>query len=128
MITADQLVAHAVGDYVIQSDWMAQRKSTSSVAAAVHAVTYALPFATLTLAPLALAFVVVTHFAVDRWRLARYVCWVKNRPWPGSMPWTACAATGYNPDRPPWLTVWLMIAADNVVHVLLNAVALRWLS
>lgn len=29
--TADQLVAHAVGDYIIQSDWMAENKRKDSV-------------------------------------------------------------------------------------------------
>ena len=44
MITADQLLAHAIGDYVIQSDWMATSKTKQSFAAGVHAVSYAIPF------------------------------------------------------------------------------------
>ena len=48
MFTADQLVAHAVGDYILQSDWMANEKTKRSLAAAVHALTYALPFLLLT--------------------------------------------------------------------------------
>jgi hypothetical protein len=35
-------------------------------------------------------------------------------------------ATGYAADVPPWLAVWLLIAADNIAHVLINAVALNW--
>lgn len=93
MITADQLVAHAVGDYIIQSDWMATEKTKQSLAAGVHAVTYALPFLLLTRSPWALAIVVVTHFVIDRWRLARFVCWAKNLPWPG-------ARRGRNASRP----------------------------
>lgn len=128
MITADQLIAHVVGDYVIQSDWMATEKTKRSLAAVVHAVTYAIPFLLLTLDPAALAFIVVTHFAVDRWRLARYVCWVKNWPWPGRRPWADCVTTGYPADRPAWLTTWLLIIVDNTIHVLLNAVAIRWVA
>jgi hypothetical protein len=30
-------------------------------------------------------------------------------------------------DAPPWLGVWLMIIADNVFHVIINAVALYYL-
>jgi hypothetical protein len=127
VITADQIVAHAVGDYIIQSDWMATEKTRRHLAALVHAITYALPFLLLTGSPAALAFVVATHFVVDRWRLARYVCWAKNWPWPGRRPWSECAGTGYPADRPPWLTTWLMIIVDNTMHVLLNAVALRYL-
>lgn len=152
MITANQLICHAIGDYVLQSDWMATEKTKRSVAALVHVLTYAIPFLFLRPSFLALAFIVGTHFIIDRWRLARYVCWVKNwicpfwktepRPYPYSgvvqpgqllparlvrlyvSPWAECKQTGYPPDRPPWMTVWLMIIADNVMHVLCNAIAL----
>jgi hypothetical protein len=136
MFTADQLVAHAVGDYLLQSDWMATEKTRRHVAAAVHALVYTLPFVLLTRSPAALAFVAATHFAIDRWRLARYVCWAKNVLRPGfgnetlatlAADWHRCAATGYAPDRPAWLTTWLLIIADNVLHACCNAAALRWL-
>lgn len=128
MVTADQLVAHAVGDYIIQSDWMATEKTKRSLAALAHVVTYALPFLLLTLDPLALGFIATTHFVIDRWRLARFVCWAKNRPWPGWRPWAECVGTGYPSDKPAWLTTWLMIVVDNTMHVLLNAVALQWIA
>lgn len=128
MITADQLLAHAVGDYILQSDWMATEKTKKSIAAAAHVVTYMLPFLLLTTSPAALAVIVVTHFVIDRWRLARYLCWAKNWPWPGRRPWSECTATGYPADRPAWLTVWLLIIADNILHVLINGAALRWLA
>lgn len=124
MITADQIVAHLVGDYIIQSDWMANEKTKRSIAAAVHAVTYSLPFLFLTLDPLALAFVAGTHFVIDRWRLARFVCYAKNYPW---QKWEDCSATGYHKDRPAWLAVWLLIIADNTLHLLCNGVALTYL-
>jgi hypothetical protein len=152
VITANQLVAHAVGDYVLQSDWMASEKTKRSVAALAHALTYALPFLFLSASPAALAVIAGTHFIIDRWRLARYVVWAKNflspptrhvpihLPSPEVLfdgkleprewwhPWSECSATGYHKDRPPWLTVWLLIIADNVMHVLCNAAALRWLA
>jgi Protein of unknown function (DUF3307) len=77
-ITANQLVAHAIGDYVLQSDWMASEKTKKSVAAVAHVLTYFLPFLCLTLSWKALLFIIGTHFVIDRWRLARYVCWAKN--------------------------------------------------
>lgn len=129
-ITADQLVAHAIGDYVLQSDWMAQSKTKKSVACLAHVLTYALPFLFLTTSWKALLFIVVTHFVMDRWRLARYVCWVKNFLGPTSErhPWSECSGTGYHKDRPPWMSVWLMIITDNLIHVLCNAFALRYLA
>lgn len=128
MITADQLVSHAIGDYILQSDYMASEKTKKSTAAAIHALTYALPFLFLRPSPLALFVIVSTHFVIDRWRLARYVVWAKNwlAPWDWIKPWWECSATGYPQDKPAWLSVWLLIIADNVMHVLVNGVALRY--
>lgn len=128
MITADQLLAHVIGDYVIQSDYMATEKTKKSIAAAAHVVTYALPFLFLTTSVAALAVIVGTHFIIDRWRLARFICWAKNWPWPGRQPWSKCVGTGYPEDRPAWLAVWLMIIVDNTLHVSINGLAILWLS
>lgn len=54
MFTADQIVAHLVGDYILQSHWMATEKTKRSIAAATHAITYTLPFLLLTRSPAAL--------------------------------------------------------------------------
>lgn len=118
MFTADQLVAHAVGDYILQSHWMATEKTKQHVAAGVHAVTYTLPFLLITQSPAALAMICGTHFLIDRYRLARFVVWAKN----GMR--GPVTATGYPDDVPPWLAVWLLIAADNILHVICNAVAI----
>jgi hypothetical protein len=130
VISADQLVAHAVGDYLLQSDWMATEKTRRSFAAAVHALAYTVAFLPLSPSLASLAVIAGTHFVIDRWRLARYVVWAKNwiaPPGHGPRPWRECAATGYAPDRPVWLATWLLIIADNTLHVLCNAAALRWL-
>lgn len=133
MFTADQLVAHAVGDYILQSDWMADNKTKSHVAAAIHAITYTLPFLLITLSPAALAVICGTHFVIDRWRLARLVVWLKNGPWdyiemPGSNGGTwklkTLTATGYQESKPPFLAIWLLIIADNILHVICNALAI----
>lgn len=126
MITADQLLAHAVGDYLLQSDWMATQKTKQTAAALVHVSTYMLPFMFLGASVSALIAIVASHFVIDRWRLARYVVWFKNEMGPNP-PWRDCTATGYPPDRPPWMTVWLLIIADNILHVICNGLALRYL-
>jgi hypothetical protein len=133
MVTADQIVAHLVGDYILQSDWMATEKTKRSLAAGVHALTYALPFLFFRPSLAAFAFIVVTHFIIDRWRLARYVVYAKNffGPWdwrPSRVPWVEYEATGYHISRPPWLTTWLLIIADNTLHLICNGIALKWLS
>jgi hypothetical protein len=125
VVTADQLVAHAVGDYVLQSDWMANGKTHASLPAAIHAIVYCTPFLLLSQSPLPLAIIATSHFAIDRWRLARYIAWLKNwmSPWPYHS-WNECKETGYAPDQPRWLTSWLMIIVDNTLHVVINAWAL----
>ena len=127
MFTVDQLIAHAVGDYVLQSEWMATEKTKRSLPALVHCLTYALPFLFLTQNPYTLAVIAGTHFVIDRWHLARYVAWAKNRPWPGSAPWSECRQTGFSPDTPPWLSGWLVIIVDNIMHVVTNGLALHFI-
>lgn len=129
MFTADQLVAHAVGDYIIQSHWMATEKTKQHTAAAIHAVTYTLPFALITQSLAALAVICGTHFLIDRFRLARFVVWFKNgvgAP-PTATGYGPITATGYQDEVPAWLSVWLLIAADNIMHVICNALAIAYL-
>lgn len=124
-VTADQILAHLVGDYILQSHWMAQEKTKQSFAAAVHAVTYTLPFLFLTQSPAALAFILGTHFVIDRFRLARYIVWAKNGYF--FTDGAKVSTTGYRDDAPPWLSVWLLIIADNILHLICNAAALAFL-
>jgi len=140
LIVADQLLCHLVGDYFIQSDWMANEKTKKSVAALAHAITYGLPFLFLRPSLAAMLLIVGSHFLIDRFRLARYVCYAKNFLAPrwieqkhdaGSerlrnYPWAECEATGYHKDRPAWLAVWLLIICDNTMHILLNGIALKY--
>lgn len=154
MITGDQIAAHLVGDYILQSDWMASEKTKKSTAALAHVVTYTLPFVALTRRWEPLLFILMTHFIIDRWRLARYVVWAKNwlaPRWitptggvddpvtfvcpPGRVAynkvlrnraWAQCSGTGYDTTKPAWLAVWLLIIADNTLHLLLNGLALRF--
>ena len=127
MIAADQLLAHALGDYVLQSDWMAREKTSRLAVALLHAVCYSLPFLALRPSLAAWAVIVATHAVIDRWRLARLVVWCKEWLAPTRPPpFTGCP-TGYPADKPPWLAVWLLIIADNTMHVAINGAALRWL-
>jgi len=127
MITANQLVAHVVGDYLLQSEWMVREKGRSNLAALVHVVVYTLPFLLLTQHPLTLLVIAGSHFVLDRWRLARYVIWLKNWPWPGRRSWSECKETGYPPETPPWMSTWLMIIVDNTLHVLINGAAITYI-
>jgi hypothetical protein len=122
VFTADQIVAHLVGDYILQSHWMATEKTKQSLAAAVHAFVYSLPFVLITQSVAALAVICGTHFLIDRFRLARFVVWAKN----GYIA-EPVTATGYREDVPPWLSVWLLIWADNTLHIIINGLAIYYL-
>lgn len=145
------LLAHLIGDYVLQSDWMASSKTKSSWPALAHAITYTIPFLLLGSSSSQVLFIAATHFVIDRWRLARYVCWAKNwlapkwlppsesstdppckegvcaAVWRRNYPWVACAQTGYGPDKPLWMSVWLLIITDNAMHLCCNYFALKHL-
>lgn len=128
-LSADQILAHVIGDYVLQSDWMASEKTKRSAAALVHVLFYSLPFLIFRPSLNAWAVIVLTHFTIDRWRLARFVVFAKNfiaprSAWPT---WSRCSITGYDESRPPWMAVWLLIIADNALHLICNGFALRWL-
>ena len=120
------LLAHLVGDYLIQSHWMATEKTSRWWPAVAHGVTYTIPYAVVTQSWAALAVIAGTHIVIDRYRLARHVVWLKNLAAPRShrAPHTA---TGYPDDTPPWMGVWLMIIADNTIHLVINAAAVMWL-
>ena len=177
MITADQIVAHLVGDYILQSDYCADRKTSKNLPALVHALTYTLCFIPFVLAldgpkaAIALSVIGGTHFLIDRFRLARYVVYAKNFLAPrytvipsddcdvksalkatehddtvsvefkrselGDIDesslvmkkhwwynWDECKGTGYHKARPQWLAVWLLIIADNTMHIIINGAVL----
>lgn len=119
-------LAHMVGDYVIQSDWMASEKTKRWWPATAHGVSYGLPFVLVTQSVAALAVIVGTHIVIDRYRLARHVVWFKNQLAPkGFRP--GHTATGMGAGKPDWMAVWLLIIADNVIHMLFNVGAVVWL-
>lgn len=129
VITADQLVAHLIGDYLVQSDWMAQHKTSRFLPAACHALAYSLVFIYFRPSIAAWLVILITHFFIDRYRLARFVVWAKNflAPAGSNPPWSQCSKTGYPDERPAFLTVWLTIICDNVIHVCVNGLALKFL-
>ncbi len=121
-----QLIFHLFGDYVTQSDWMATKKTTETFPAFVHALIYSLPFLFIG-SWKAWLVIFITHLLIDRFRLARFVVFAKEFfgwPWPQ---WSDCSATGYPSSKPAWLAVWLMIAADNTMHLAINYVSLKYL-
>lgn len=123
----EQLLLHLIGDYVLQTDWMARTKTRSSVATLAHALVYALPFLLLSPSVAAIAVIAGSHFLIDRFRLARHVAFAKNKLTDWQLRWTDCSATGFPSTVPPGQAFWLMIMIDNTMHLSINYAALRWL-
>ena len=123
----EQLILHMLGDYITQSHRMATEKTKSWFWAFIHASVYVMPFILLVKSWKAYVVIGVTHMVIDRLRLARYVIFFKNWLNSSSMKWSDCSTTGYPSDTPAWLAVWLMIIADNVIHIVINYLSIRYL-
>lgn len=124
-----QLILHLIGDYLLQSDWMALHKTRCHKAAAAHALVYSLPFLLLQPSFAAWFVIFITHFFIDRYRLAKYVGVIRSRLAPKNLrpKWCDCKETGYHKDTPPHLSTWLMIITDNTLHLTINFLALTYL-
>ena len=64
---------------------------------------------------------------IDRWRLPRYLIWVRNLPFPGHRPFDECRHTGFHSDMPQDLARLLYIVFDSICHILINGVAIYYL-
>jgi hypothetical protein len=120
------ILAHMVGDYLLQSHWMATEKVNRWWPAVAHGLTYTLPYVLVTQSIPALIVIASTHAVIDRYRLAKHLVWLKNQLGPQSHR-PGHTATGYSDAAPAWLAVWLLIVADNTMHLLINAAAIVWL-
>jgi hypothetical protein len=106
----EQLLAHLVGDYVLQTDHMASQKTKSFAVACWHAFVYSIPFFFLSSVSCpALLVIVSTHAVIDRY------------------PFSKASWHGYTYDKPDWLAGWLLIIVDNIIHLVINYFALKYL-
>lgn len=113
----EQILCHLTGDYILQNNWMAQNKTKPSyvgyVACAMHVLLYTILFLFVTTNVYHLLLIGLTHFAIDKWRLAVY--WIKLVNWN----WKS-TNNGFDDNTPAFMSVWLMIIIDNVFHLLIN--------
>lgn len=122
------LILHLIGDYVLQTDRMAKEKVNKSTMAILHAFIYSIPFYIfIDLSVIAFLTIFITHAIIDRYRLARFVIYFKNKVHDRSLKWVDCNETGFHKDRPVWLTVWLLIITDNTLHLTINYLAVIYL-
>lgn len=122
-----ELLAHLMGDYVFQNNWEANKKTSSWLPAISHAAKYTACFVPVTRNWKALAIIGGTHLVIDHFRLAIPLMWAKNQvgvPSEERYEYSRANA-GYREDTPVWLSTWLMIIADNSLHMTINHVAIE---
>lgn len=123
-----QLILHLFGDYITQSDRMANEKVKNIRMALLHAFIYSVPFYIfIDMSVIAFLVIFLTHAVIDRYRVVKYIIFARNRLHDKTLRWEDCSATGYHKDKPVWLTVWLLIIADNTLHLLINYLAILYL-
>jgi len=97
------LIAHLVGDFLLQNDWMALQKKKKWFPCAVHCTIYTLTIWVFTMWPWwALPIVFATHYVFDATLLVGWIC----------------EKRGSKSFMEPPMFPWSWIAVDNTFHLL----------
>lgn len=124
----EQLLIHLFSDYWLQNDWMALNKKKHFWIASIHAFIYTLPFLLLTQSFLALVVIFITHALIDGTNIVNKLNQIKNWNFNSFWVWGKnMIFDGFEPDRPPFIRVWLIIIQDNILHLIINYLAIRYL-
>jgi len=99
------IFAHLIGDYLLQTDWMAAGKKRSSAICAVHVLAYMIPFLFCGLEWWQQVIIAVQHFAQDR---TGFIVWLMK-------------IKGSEKFSQPPMGPWSIIVTDNIIHVLFIA-------
>lgn len=124
----EQLLIHLFADYWLQNDWMALNKKDKFYIALIHAFVYTIPFILLTRSPLALFVIFITHAIIDGTNIVYKLNQIKNWDFKSLFIWGDCMIKdGYDADRPPFIRVWLIIIQDNILHLIINYLSIKYL-
>ena len=132
----EQLLCHLVADYWLQNDWMATNKKKKWFPAIVHGFIYTLPFLLLTHSFMALLVIGVTHIIIDHTDIVCKLNQIKNWDFRQDNYAFLDSQTqlgeimvpvkdGYF-ARPFAIRVWLIIIQDNILHLLINYLAIKY--
>lgn len=118
-----QLILHGIGDYFFQTDYQALNKKKAGfngfIACFTHCFTYSIPFIFIGswLATLA---IFITHFLVDRTQIIAWCLAFRNGV-------KTIDNFGFGKEKPFAVAFWLYVICDNLVHIICNYLALRYL-
>lgn len=104
------IFAHLIGDYLIQNDWMAKGKKTSSWICFIHVFTYMLPFLFVGATWWQLLAIGTQHFVQDRTHIVKWFFDV----------------TGKSRFGEPPMAPWSLVLVDNIFHILFIALVLAF--
>jgi hypothetical protein len=109
-----QLIAHLIGDFALQNDWMAENKGKFTIAGwlscFIHCAVYSLTFLLITFDIQKLLLVFLSHFLIDKFRLAFHYCEIVK--------------VGARFDFTNWLKVYLIFMVDMCFHLSCNYIIL----
>lgn len=134
-----QFLCHMFSDYWLQNDWMATNKKKHWFPAIIHGIVYTIPFILLTRSILALSIICISHVIIDHTNIINWLNQLKNFNFkPFAMGYfkpigsgilqksSIVLKDGYG-DRPLFIRVWLLIIQDNILHLIINYLCLRYL-
>lgn len=137
----EQLLIHLFADYWLQNDWMALNKKEHWLPAIVHGIIYTLPFLILTRSPWALLIICITHIIIDHTNIVGKLNQIKNWDFKEDKlclfypseelnsnftQYNFILKDGYT-GRPFAIRIWLIIIQDNILHLIINYLCLRYL-
>lgn len=137
----EQLLIHLVGDYWLQNNWMAMNKKRNFGIALLHSFVYTLPFILVCKSFVALFVIMITHALIDGTHVVNFLNQLKNNDFnTHRMPFhleykninsdvshaTVNLRDGFE-DRALCIRVWLTIIQDNILHLVINYLAIMYL-
>jgi hypothetical protein len=108
--TMHWIYAHLIGDYLLQTDWMAQNKKKNDFACTIHVAVYMVPFLLCGFTWWQMLLIAGQHYLLDRTELVGWLMTIKGSPRFREAPYA------------PWSTV----ITDNILHILWIALV-AWL-
>ena len=119
----EQILLHLWGDYIVQkSEWALNKKKKGMYGfwcCLIHVLTYTAPFLLIG-SWQAVVVIGVTHFIIDRTKIIdKFISWRNSTGHTVNF--------GYAVERPFAIAVWLNIIVDNIFHVTINYLALKYL-
>ncbi|MFQ5629637.1 MAG: DUF3307 domain-containing protein [bacterium] len=96
------IYAHLIGDFLLQTDWMARKKKQNSWVCLTHVLTYLVPFLLTPFDWWQLLLIGIQHFLQDRTDI---VVWFMEK-------------TGKSEFTRPPTAPWSIILVDSILHIL----------